>query len=179
MYLVFACVYVCLCNTESDGVVPADDLLLSRSGGCSSRQCECSFHVCVCVCVCACECAGRFNSHLNSLFFISTDSVSVSLSLSLSLSVSLSLSLSLSLPFAGNAPGETHVTNFWLSVSMSVCLCLCVRVCIGVCACFLQVDSEYMISFEDNSYVEGYSPALEVPQRYVLAWREPKRRHRH
>eukprot|EP00117_Sycon_ciliatum_P031132 scpid85093/ scgid24407/ SAGA-associated factor 29 homolog; Coiled-coil domain-containing protein 101 len=42
-----------------------------------------------------------------------------------------------------------------------------------------NVDSEYMISFEDNSYVEGYSPALDVPQRYVLAWREPKRRHRH
>jgi len=34
---------------------------------------------------------------------------------------------------------------------------------------------DYMVSFEDSTYTEGYSPALAVPQRYVIASREPKK----
>lgn len=34
---------------------------------------------------------------------------------------------------------------------------------------------DYMVSFEDATYTEGYSPPLAVPQRYVIASREPKK----
>lgn len=34
---------------------------------------------------------------------------------------------------------------------------------------------DYMVSFEDPTYTEGYSPPLAVPQRYVIASREPKK----
>lgn len=36
-------------------------------------------------------------------------------------------------------------------------------------------SSDYMVSFEDATYTEGYSPPLAVPQRYVIASREPKK----
>lgn len=36
-------------------------------------------------------------------------------------------------------------------------------------------SQEYMVSFEDPTYTEGYSPPLAVPQRYVIASREPKK----
>lgn len=34
---------------------------------------------------------------------------------------------------------------------------------------------DYMVSFEDATYTEGYSPPLAVPQRYVISSREPKK----
>lgn len=34
---------------------------------------------------------------------------------------------------------------------------------------------EYMVSFEDATYTEGYSPPFAMPQRYVIASREPKK----
>ncbi len=40
----------------------------------------------------------------------------------------------------------------------------------------LQVHSEYSVLFEDPSYPDGYSPPLDVPQRYVLPVRETKRK---
>ena len=40
----------------------------------------------------------------------------------------------------------------------------------------IYVDSEYSVLFEDNTYYEGYSPPLDVPQRYVLPMRETRRR---
>lgn len=39
-----------------------------------------------------------------------------------------------------------------------------------------QVHSEYFVLFEDNTYSDGYSPPLEVPQRYVLPMRETRRK---
>ena len=39
-----------------------------------------------------------------------------------------------------------------------------------------QVAGEYSVLFEDTSYPEGYSPALDVPQRYVLPMRETKKK---
>lgn len=37
-------------------------------------------------------------------------------------------------------------------------------------------SQDYMVSFEDATYTEGYSPPLAVPQRYVIASpREPKK----
>ncbi|XP_003386069.1 PREDICTED: SAGA-associated factor 29-like [Amphimedon queenslandica] len=38
------------------------------------------------------------------------------------------------------------------------------------------VEAEYSVLFEDNTYFEGYSPPLDVPQRYVLPMRETRRR---
>lgn len=34
---------------------------------------------------------------------------------------------------------------------------------------------DYMVSFEDATYTEGFSPPLAVPQRYVIYSREPKK----
>lgn len=34
---------------------------------------------------------------------------------------------------------------------------------------------DYMVSFEDATYTEGFSPPLAVPQRYVIASRDPKK----
>lgn len=36
-------------------------------------------------------------------------------------------------------------------------------------------SQDYMVSFEDATYTEGYSPPLAVPQRYVISSREPKK----
>lgn len=36
-------------------------------------------------------------------------------------------------------------------------------------------SQDYMVSFEDATYTEGFSPPLTVPQRYVIASREPKK----
>lgn len=36
-------------------------------------------------------------------------------------------------------------------------------------------SQDYMVSFEDLTYTEGYSPPLAVPQRYVISSREPKK----
>lgn len=36
-------------------------------------------------------------------------------------------------------------------------------------------SQDYMVSFEDATYTEGYSPPLAVPQRYVIASREPNK----
>lgn len=36
-------------------------------------------------------------------------------------------------------------------------------------------SQDYMVSFEDATYTEGYSPPLSVPQRYVITSREPKK----
>lgn len=36
-------------------------------------------------------------------------------------------------------------------------------------------SQDYMVSFEDATYTEGYSPPLAVPQRYVITSREPKK----
>ncbi|XP_071790492.1 SAGA-associated factor 29-like [Asterias amurensis] len=35
---------------------------------------------------------------------------------------------------------------------------------------------DYCVLFEDNSYADGYSPALKVAQRYVVQVKEPRRR---
>eukprot|EP00118_Oscarella_pearsei_P015936 m.148267 g.148267 ORF g.148267 m.148267 type:complete len:309 (+) comp38491_c0_seq2:14-940(+) len=39
-----------------------------------------------------------------------------------------------------------------------------------------MADDDYSILFEDTSYVEGYSPPLKVPQRYVLPVKENRKR---
>ena len=39
-----------------------------------------------------------------------------------------------------------------------------------------QVNSDYSVLFEDTAYSEGYSPPLDVPQRFVLPVKESKRR---
>lgn len=36
-------------------------------------------------------------------------------------------------------------------------------------------SDDYMVSFEDSTYTEGYSPPLAVPQRYVIASKEMKK----
>lgn len=36
-------------------------------------------------------------------------------------------------------------------------------------------SQDYLVSFEDATYTEGYSPPLAVPQRYVISAREPKK----
>lgn len=36
-------------------------------------------------------------------------------------------------------------------------------------------SQDYMVSFEDATYTEGYSPPLAVPQRYVIASRDSKK----
>lgn len=38
-----------------------------------------------------------------------------------------------------------------------------------------EPTQDYMVSFEDPTYTEGYSPPLAVAQRYVIASREPKK----
>lgn len=35
---------------------------------------------------------------------------------------------------------------------------------------------DYLVLFEDNSYADGYSPALKVAQRYVVQIKEPRKR---
>lgn len=35
---------------------------------------------------------------------------------------------------------------------------------------------DYLVLFEDSSYPEGYSPALPVPQRYVILCKDPKKK---
>lgn len=37
------------------------------------------------------------------------------------------------------------------------------------------VDEDYSVLFEDLSYPDGYSPALKVPQRYILPLKDRKR----
>lgn len=39
-----------------------------------------------------------------------------------------------------------------------------------------DVHSEYSVEFEDATYPDGYSPPMEVPQRYVLPVRETRRK---
>ncbi|XP_065831392.1 SAGA-associated factor 29-like [Oscarella lobularis] len=39
-----------------------------------------------------------------------------------------------------------------------------------------MADNDYSVLFEDNSYAEGYSPPLKVPQRYVLPIKEARKR---
>ena len=41
---------------------------------------------------------------------------------------------------------------------------------------FLQPIDDYSVLFEDNSYADGYSPALNVAQRYVVQVKEPRKR---
>lgn len=36
-------------------------------------------------------------------------------------------------------------------------------------------SQDYMVSFEDPTYTEGYSPPFPVPQRYVIASRDPRK----
>ena len=40
----------------------------------------------------------------------------------------------------------------------------------------LQISSEYSVLFEDTTYPDGYSPPLDVPQRYVLPVRETRKK---
>ncbi|XP_065832290.1 SAGA-associated factor 29-like isoform X2 [Oscarella lobularis] len=39
-----------------------------------------------------------------------------------------------------------------------------------------RADSDYSVLFEENSYAEGYSPPLKVPQRYVLPIKEARKK---
>ena len=40
----------------------------------------------------------------------------------------------------------------------------------------LQPQDDYSVSFEDTSYADGFAPPLNVPQRYVVASKETKKR---
>ena len=40
----------------------------------------------------------------------------------------------------------------------------------------LQPQDDYSVLFEDTSYADGYSPPLNVAQRYVVACKEPKKK---
>lgn len=42
--------------------------------------------------------------------------------------------------------------------------------------CALQPQDDYSVLFEDTSYADGYSPPLNVAQRYVVACKEPKKK---
>ena len=44
--------------------------------------------------------------------------------------------------------------------------------------CYLspQMSGEYSVLFEDTTYPDGYSPPLDVPQRYVLPVRETRKK---
>ena len=51
----------------------------------------------------------------------------------------------------------------------------------SVCKTFIALKTrsamvEYSVLFKDNTYPEGYSPALDVAQRYVLPMRETKKK---
>ncbi|PNI11322.1 SGF29 isoform 6, partial [Pan troglodytes] len=37
-------------------------------------------------------------------------------------------------------------------------------------------QDDYSVLFEDTSYADGYSPPLNVAQRYVVACKEPKKK---
>ncbi|KAL4686052.1 hypothetical protein H8959_001649 [Pygathrix nigripes] len=39
-----------------------------------------------------------------------------------------------------------------------------------------QLQDDYSVLFEDTSYADGYSPPLNVAQRYVVACKEPKKK---
>lgn len=39
-----------------------------------------------------------------------------------------------------------------------------------------QPQDDYSVSFEDTSYADGFAPPLNVPQRYVVASKETKKR---
>lgn len=39
-----------------------------------------------------------------------------------------------------------------------------------------QPQDDYSVLFEDTSYADGYSPPLNVAQRYVVACKEPKKK---
>ena len=43
-------------------------------------------------------------------------------------------------------------------------------------AIFIQMSGEYSVLFEDTTYPDGYSPPLDVPQRYVLPVRETRKK---
>lgn len=40
----------------------------------------------------------------------------------------------------------------------------------------LQPQDDYSVLFEDTSYADGYSPPLNVAQRYVVACKENKKK---
>lgn len=44
------------------------------------------------------------------------------------------------------------------------------------CLPLLQPQDDYSVLFEDTSYADGYSPPLNVAQRYVVACKEPKKK---
>ena len=46
---------------------------------------------------------------------------------------------------------------------------------IAVCSPPMQVDAKYSVQFEDNTYPEGYSPPLSVPQRFVIPSKETRK----
>lgn len=45
----------------------------------------------------------------------------------------------------------------------------------SACVC-LQPQDDYSVLFEDTSYADGYSPPLNVAQRYVVACKENKKK---
>lgn len=46
-----------------------------------------------------------------------------------------------------------------------------------MCAWFyMQHGDDYSVLFEDTSYPDGYSPPLNVAQRYVIACKEEKKK---
>lgn len=40
----------------------------------------------------------------------------------------------------------------------------------------LQIGEDYLVLFEDTSYPDGYSPPLNVAQRYVIMCKEDKKK---
>lgn len=48
--------------------------------------------------------------------------------------------------------------------------------CLTVVPVGLQPQDDYSVLFEDTSYADGYSPPLNVAQRYVVACKENKKK---
>lgn len=44
------------------------------------------------------------------------------------------------------------------------------------CFCTPQPQDDYSVLFEDTSYADGYSPPLNVAQRYVVTCKETKKK---
>jgi len=40
----------------------------------------------------------------------------------------------------------------------------------------MQIGEDYLVLFEDTSYPDGYSPPLNVAQRYVIMCKEDKKK---
>lgn len=70
----------------------------------------------------------------------------------------------------------THITDLWWRHRHRVkCLSLLWLSQTDLSLC-LQPQDDYSVLFEDTSYADGYSPPLNVAQRYVVACKENKKK---